>query len=406
MQPWQPFANKKIALCISGGIACYKSVELLRRLKKLGAYVIPVMTSGAKKFIAPLTLSALADEPVIDYMSSNKYPIAHTKLGATVDAFVVAPATANIIASYANGHANNPVSLALISTNKPIIFCPAMHHEMWLNPMVQANIEKLISNNVTVVAPEQGDLAGGDIGQGRLADLDLIIEVLLRALKSKTSVFNGKKVLVTAGGTKEPLDPVRYLTNRSSGKQGHELAREAFIRGADVTLLTSAKLDFPKSVNKVFFETAEELKDLVVKELPESDCILMAAAVSDFKPANYFSTKIKRTKQLNTIDIVNTPDVLKEAVKLKHGNQLIVGFAAETDNALKNAEKKLNEKRVDVIVVNDVSKDNVGFDYDTNSVEIISNELGQQTVELASKSEVASKIFDYLEKLLILKGEK
>jgi phosphopantothenoylcysteine decarboxylase/phosphopantothenate--cysteine ligase len=404
MQSFQPLAGKKIALGFTGGIACYKGVELLRKLKKLGAYVIPLMTSDAKKFIGSMTVSALADEPVVDYLFSPSDPIAHTRIGRSIDALVVAPATANIISSFATARSDNPVSLAFISTNAPVIICPSMHNEMWQNPIVRANVEKLIQNDVIVVAPQEGELAGGDFGAGRLADLDLITEIVERTIRSKKSIFKDKKVIVTAGGTREPIDPVRFLTNRSSGKQGHYLAKEAWALGADVTLITSSKLDYPKSVNRIQVETADELLNAVLKELPNAHCLFMSAAVSDFKPDHYSPVKIKRANNLNSIQLVKTPDILSEAIKRKAANQVIVGFAAETNEALLNAEKKFKEKQLDVMVVNDVSQENVGFDHETNAVEIISNELGHKSIELRSKAEVASIILEYVGEILALRG--
>ncbi|MFL2697214.1 MAG: bifunctional phosphopantothenoylcysteine decarboxylase/phosphopantothenate--cysteine ligase CoaBC [Acidimicrobiales bacterium] len=384
-------SGKKVVLGITGGIAAYKSVEVVRRLVESGAHVAPIMTSGAKRFIGEVTLSALASEPVKSSLWDEDDPIPHTTLGQEADVILVAPATARLIGTYAAGISNDLLTATLLASRAPVILCPAMHTEMWEHPAVQENIRMLQNRGVTIVAPEDGKLAGGDVGKGRLASPSAIVSAVEQTLTlDDLAEF---KILITAGGTREPIDPVRFITNRSTGKQGYALAEAAVARGATVTLVTTVDREAPIGVEIKHAETASDLRSAVMSCADNYDVIIMAAAVADFQPSLPADRKLKKSEQINNLEIEPTHDFLIDLGKGKSSHQIIVGFAAETEELEKNAQEKLQRKNLDLIVANDVSAPDTGFAHDTNEVLLITGE-GKTNVSLASKRVVADKILD------------
>ena len=393
-------SGKKVVLGITGGIAAYKSVEVVRRLVESGAHVAPIMTSGAKRFIGEVTLSALASEPVKSSLWDEDDPIPHTTLGQEADVILVAPATARLIGTYAAGISNDLLTATLLASRAPVILCPAMHTEMWEHPAVQENIRMLQNRGVTIVAPEDGKLAGGDVGKGRLASPNAIISAVEQTLTlDDLAEF---KILVTAGGTREPIDPVRFITNRSTGKQGYALAEAAVARGATVTLVTTVDREAPIGVEIKHAETASDLRSAVMSCADNYDVIIMAAAVADFQPSLPSDRKLKKSEQISNLEIEPTHDFLIDLGEGKSPHQIIVGFAAETEELEKNAKEKLQRKNLDLIVANDVSAPDTGFAHDTNEVLLITGE-GKTNVSLASKRVVADKILDAI---LVLRESK
>ncbi len=385
-------AGSRIVLGVTGGIAAYKAVEVCRRLVDAGAHVAPVMTAGASRFIGETTLSALASEPVQSSLWDEDSPIPHTRLGQTADVIVVCPATARLLADYAAGRSNDLLTATLLATRAPVVICPAMHTEMWEHPAVQANLVTLRARGVHVVEPESGRLAGGDIGHGRLADSARIVAAVTAALT--TPDLAGLTVLVTAGGTREPIDPVRFIGNRSSGKQGHALAAAAAGRGATVTLVTTAPSSAPPGVTVVAVNTAAEMHAAVTVVAPTSDVVVMAAAVADFRPVVVAGDKIKKSAGVPEIRLEPTVDILAELGRTKRPGQTLVGFAAETTDVAANAQAKLVAKQVDLLVANDVSAAAVGFEHDTNAVVIYAPDAAAVAVALTSKAAVADVVLD------------
>ena len=386
-------SEKRIVLGVSGGIASYKSVEISRRLVDAGAFVSPIMTSAAKKFIGEVTLSALASEPVKSSLWDEDDPIPHTTLGQQADLILVAPATAKLIGTYAAGISSDLLSATLLATRAPVILCPAMHTEMWEHPAVQENINTLKSRGVVIVDPEDGILAGGDLGKGRLAGVEAILSEVESILTKKD--LSNLRLLITAGGTREPIDPVRYITNKSSGKQGYALAKAAHLRGAEVTLVTTMPDDAPFGVEVLCAETASDMRNVVMGIQSEYDVIIMAAAIADFRPAEISEQKIKKRKGSTNLKLENTHDFLIDLGKGKRPEQTIVGFAAETEHLEENALEKLERKRLDLIVANNVSHPGVGFSYDTNEVTIMSQD-SKWTLPLSDKRIIADGILDAL----------
>ncbi len=391
-----PFAGRRIVLAVSGGIAAYKAVEICRRLVDAGAHVVPVLTAAAQRFVGDVTFSALASERARLSLFDDADPIPHVTLGQQADLILVCPATARVIGSYAAGLSDDLLSATLIATRAPVVVCPAMHTEMWEHPAVQDNLRVLTERGVAVVPPEEGRLAGGDVGAGRLADPESILAAAAEALAAGAHASGrdmvGLRVLVTAGGTREPIDPVRFVGNRSSGKQGYAVATEAAERGAKVTLVATVQRPLPESVDLVLVETAEEMRAAVVDRLP-ADVVVMAAAVADYRPVAPAAGKIKKSGEVRTVTLEPTADILAELGGSGEVGTL-VGFAAETSDVLANAESKLHSKGADLIVVNDVAAPQVGFDHDTNEVTIIDATGGRTAVPLASKQDVARAILD------------
>ena len=390
--------GKHIVLCVSGGIAAYKAVELCRLLVDAGAHVAPVMTADAEHFIGKTTLSALASEPVHTTLWDDANPIPHTRLAQRADLIVVAPATARVIGSYAAGISSDFLTATLIATRAPVLVCPAMHTEMWEHASVQENIATLRRRGVNILEPETGRLAGGDVGAGRLAEPQRIFTEVEQLLTPGD--LYGAHLVVTAGGTREPIDAVRVIANRSTGKQGYAIAIEAVARGAKVTLISTADLPTPFGVNLVQVETAQQMMDAVNAEAKSADVVVMAAAVADVRPVRVATHKLKKDPlsgqidDLGAIELEATPDILAGLGKNKPAGQVLVGFAAETENLIANAQSKLERKGADLIVANDVSQDGVGFAHATNAVTLVARGAEPVEVALADKRSIARSVLN------------
>jgi len=390
--------GKHIVLCVSGGIAAYKAVELCRLLVDAGAHVAPVMTADAEHFIGKTTLSALASEPVHTTLWDDANPIPHTRLAQRADLIVVAPATARVIGSYAAGISSDFLTATLIATRAPVLVCPAMHTEMWEHASVQENIATLRRRGVHILEPETGRLAGGDVGAGRLAEPQRIFTEVEQLLTPGD--LYGAHVVVTAGGTREPIDAVRVIANRSTGKQGYAIAIEAVARGAKVTLISTSDLPTPFGVNLVQVETAQQMMDAVNAEAKSADVVVMAAAVADVRPVRVAAHKLKKDPltgqigDLGAIELEATPDILAGLGKIKPAGQVLVGFAAETENLVANAQSKLERKGADLIVANDVSQDGVGFAHATNAVTLVARGTDPVEVAMADKRSIARSILN------------
>lgn len=386
-------AGKRIVLGVTGGIAAYKAVEISRRLIDAGAHVVPVMTEGAEKFLGPTTLSALASEPVKTRLWDDpETPIPHTKLGQAADLILVAPATARLIAALRMGLSTDLLTNVLLATRAPVMVCPAMHTEMWEHPAVVDNIATLRERGVHIVDPESGRLAGGDVGAGRLAEPESIVAAVERLFSPED--LAGTRIVISAGGTREPIDAVRVIANRSSGKQGYALAAEAAHRGADVTLVSTVDLPVPHGVELVPVATAAEMEAAMRQAAPASDVVVMAAAVADFRPKAAADHKLKKRDGVPEIVLEPTPDILAGLGAMKPAGQILVGFAAETDDLLANAQSKLAAKQLDLIVANDVSAPATGFQHDTNAVTILAKDGTADEVPLADKRTIAAAVFD------------
>jgi len=385
-------AGRQVVLGVTGGIAAYKAVEVCRRLVDAGAHVAPVLTEGATRFVGVTTFSALASEPAHTSLFDDADPIPHTRLGQRADVVVVAPATARLIGSYAAGISDDLLTATLLATRAPVVVCPAMHTEMWEHPAVQDNLRVLAGRGVHLVPPEEGRLAGGDVGAGRLADPATIVAAVERALTEPD--LAGLRVLVTAGGTREPIDPVRFIGNRSSGKQGHALADEAAARAAKVTLVTTTARPAAAAVEVVRVDTAAEMEHAVLARADAYDVVIMAAAVADFRPVQVADRKLKKGDGVPEVVLEPTVDILAALGACKRPGQTIVGFAAETHELRSNAADKLARKGADLIVANDVSAAGAGFEHDTNEVVIVSTSGLDLTVGLSDKRAVARAVLD------------
>jgi phosphopantothenoylcysteine decarboxylase/phosphopantothenate--cysteine ligase len=385
-------AGRTVVLGVSGGIAAYKAVEVCRRLVDAGAHVAPVLTEGATRFIGVTTFSALASEPAQTSLWDERDPIPHTRLGQKADVVVVCPATARLIGAYAGGISDDLLTATLLATRAPVVVCPAMHTEMWEHAAVRHNLAVLAERGVTIVPPGSGRLAGGDQGVGRLAEPDTIITAVERVLAPKD--LDGVRVLVTAGGTREAIDPVRVITNRSSGKQGYALAEEALARGAKVTLVTTVDRAAPAGAEVVKVASAADMEAAVVPRAADQDVVIMAAAVADFRPARVAPRKVKKDDGMPVIELEPTHDFLVDLGARKPAGQILVGFAAETEGVLANARAKLERKRLDLIVANDVSAPDVGFEHDTNQVVILSPAGMEHDGALSDKRAVARAVLD------------
>jgi phosphopantothenoylcysteine decarboxylase/phosphopantothenate--cysteine ligase len=399
-----PESPPRIVLGVTGGIAAYKSVELLRLLRDAGYFVSPVLTPDATRFAGAVTFSALASEPARTSLYGDAdTPIPHTYLAQNADLIVVAPATAHLIARYATGLADDLLSLTLLAARGPVLLCPAMHTEMWEQPSVQENLATLRRRGVLVLDPDVGRLAGGDSGAGRMREPEEIFALVEGILRGYRGVLTGKKILVTAGGTREPIDPVRVLTNRSSGRQGHALAEVAQRLGARVTLVTSADLalalDVAEAVEVVRVDTAAQMHEATMAHWSSSDAVIMAAAIADFTPAPS-KVKLKKDAGAPALHFSATVDVVNDLVSSRTSGQLVVAFAAESDHVIENALAKLHRKDVDLLVVNDVSAPGAGFEHETNEVVILDRSEGAQRVSLRSKEEVSMAILTRVASLL------
>jgi len=394
----------KIALGVTGGIAAYKAAEVLRLLQDRGIQVQVIMTRAAQEFVKPLTFAALSGEKVITGMFSpgeEQAPnvdsaVEHIAVAQSIDALVVAPATADILAHFAQGLATDFLTTLYLATTAPVVVVPAMNVNMWNHPATQANLEILRKRGVKIVEPGAGYLACGMVGQGRLAENDAIVGAVLEVLGASQDL-SGETVLITAGPTREKIDPVRYLTNRSSGRMGYALAEAAVRRGARVLLVSGpTSLTPPGAAEVTRVESTEEMRDAVLHLLPQSSVVIKTAAVADYRPKSAAGQKIKRKGPM-TLELEATPDILKE-LSLKKTSQIIVGFAAETEDVLENARQKLLSKNLDAIVVNDVSREGIGFDSDRNAVTIITRDDVVEVPE-TTKWEVAQRVLDHVVKL-------
>lgn len=413
----------KVALGVTGCIAAYKAVEIMRGLQKLGATVQIVMTGHAMHFVGPLTFQSISGLPVISDMfaPTDDPEIKHIEIAQTSDLLLVAPATANALAKFANGIADDFLSTVYISTNAPVLVAPAMNVEMWAHPATRENVRKLKERGVRFVDPEEGYLACRTVGAGRLADPALIVERAWQILNGRepsdiktssdglaeassqlpliTSEMRGERVLITAGPTYEAIDPVRGITNRSSGKMGYSIAEAALARGAEVTLVTGpVSIKPPLGTRVVAVRSAREMYDAVMEHLDSATILIMAAAVADYRPAQSASQKIKKDGRSGlVIELEQTDDILAAAARMK-GSRIVVGFAAETENVIANARKKLLEKGADLIVANDISATDAGFDVDTNRITFVSTD-GEVELPLLNKREAADRILETVLKL-------
>ena len=393
--------GRKIVLGVTGGIAAYKSAEIVSRLRHLGADVHVIMTRNATEFVTPLTFQTLsANQVVTDTFEAPEYwNVEHVALAKLAEVFVIAPATANIMAKIANGIADDMLSTTVLATKAPILVAPAMNTGMWTAEVTKQNVKVLKERGVRMIGPDSGILACGDEGAGRMSEPEAIVEEICRILTRKQD-FEGKKVLVTAGATRERLDPVRFITNDSSGKMGFAIAEAALDRGAEVTVIRgSVTAETPAGIRVIPVESARDLYDAMMKEAPGQDVIIQAAAVSDYRPAEQKDRKIKKTGSKNlTIELTENPDVAKAVGEIKKPGQTLVGFAAETDNLQKNAQSKLKKKNLDMIVANDVMKPGAGFNVDTNIAALITTD-GIDEQPLQTKRQLAEKILDKVLKI-------
>jgi phosphopantothenoylcysteine decarboxylase/phosphopantothenate--cysteine ligase len=384
--------GRRIVLGVSGGIAAYKAVEVCRRLVDAGAFVSPVLTADATRFVGALTFSAVASEPARTSLWDAPEPSPHTTLGRGADLVLIAPATAHLIGRYVAGIADDLLTATLLATAAPVVMAPAMHTEMWEHPAVIRNIDTLRHWGVHIVGPGVGHLAGGDVGVGRLAEPPEIVAAVEVVLGSRD--LDGMRVLVTAGGTREPLDPVRFLGNRSSGKQGHALADAAAARGAAVTLITTTAREVAAGVEVIRVATAAEMEAAVLSRSDSADIVVMAAAVADFRPKVVAPEKLKKDEGPPEVVLEPTTDILAALGKRRRPGQVLVGFAAETGDLRANAGAKLKRKGVDLIVANDVSAPHVGFEHDTNAAVILGADGSATEVPLMDKRAVADVVLD------------
>jgi phosphopantothenoylcysteine decarboxylase / phosphopantothenate---cysteine ligase len=389
----------RVVLGVCGGIAAYKAVEVCRRLVDAGAHVAPVLTDDAQRFVGALTFSALASEPARTTLFGGPEPIPHTRLGQSADLILVAPATAKLLGKYAAGISDDLLTATLLATRAPVLVCPAMHTEMWEHPAVQANLETLRRRGVHVLAPEEGRLAGGDAGAGRLPEPATIAAAAL-ALLAPGRPLTDRTVLITAGGTREAIDPVRYIGNRSSGKMGHALADAAARRGARVVLVTTVSRPVALGVDVVRVESAEELHDAVMARAGDADAVIMAAAVADFRPKAVAAQKLKKGDGVPEVLLEPTVDILAALGRTKRAGQVVVGFAAETERVEEHAAAKLVAKRVDLMVANDVSAADAGFEVDTNRAVLLDADGGVAETPLLTKVALADVVLDRVAELI------
>lgn len=388
--------QRTVVLGVTGGIACYKAVELVRLLVTKGFAVQVIMTRGAMEFVTPLTFQTLSGRPVANetFNLTQESEIGHINLADNADLFVIAPATANVIGKIAAGIADDLLTTVLMATQAPVLIAPSMNIHMYENPILQENLRKLRRIGYHVVEPADGYLACGYEGKGRLPDPETILDEVCRLLRPKDLV--GEKLLITAGPSREPLDPVRYLSNRSSGKMGYALARAALRRGAEVVLVTGPTgLKAPQGARTIAVTTALEMRRAVMEEFTQCTAVIMAAAVADFRPAELLNKKMKKGMASVELRLKPNPDILKELSAIKNG-KLLIGFAAETEDLTANATQKLREKCLDMIVANNVLSEGSGFDADTNAATILDHRGGVRSLPLMSKDELADRIYDHL----------
>jgi phosphopantothenoylcysteine decarboxylase/phosphopantothenate--cysteine ligase len=388
----------KVALAVTGCIGAYKAALVLRLLQQEGFEIVPVMTHSATQFLGALTLEKLSGRKVIsDLFEGGSTEIEHISVAREIDLLLVAPATANILAKFANGIADDFLSTLYISTSAPVMVAPAMNVEMWNHLATQANLAVLKDRGVGVVEPGYGYQACGDLGEGRLAEPEKICDAVCRRLRIDKTLVS-KKVLVTAGPTVEDIDPIRFISNRSSGKMGYALAAEALRRGAEVHLVSGpTSIEPPRGVAIIPVRSASEMAEAVLNEFEETDILIKSAAVADFTPVKAHSRKLKKQDQVWSLELVRTTDILEQIGRVKK-QQFVVGFAAESEDLCENARRKLEKKSLDLIVANDISLPDSGFGADTNRVVMIDSQ-GQTEIPLLSKAEVAARIWDKIEEL-------
>ncbi len=391
------FDQKRIVLGVTGGIAAYKAVALTSKLTQAGATVKVIMTNGAQQFVTPLSFQAVSKQPVYldTFKEVSASHIQHIELADWADAFVVAPATANIIGKYANGIADDMLSTTLLATEAPIYIAPAMNVHMYQHQAVQANLKTLSERGCQIIEPDVGYLAEGYVGKGRLAEPEAIFNYLADAFKRR-SLLQGKKVLISAGPTKEKIDPVRFFTNHSSGKMGYALAEAAAKLGAMVTLISGpVQLDTPKDVKRIDVTSAEEMYQAMLAHYHDQDIVIKSAAVADYRPVKTYDQKLKKQPGMLQIELERTRDILKELGKQKE-QQYLVGFAAETDQIKEYGKAKLIEKNLDAIVINDISLPGAGFGTDTNEVHLITKTGMEEKIALTSKQAIAEQLLHFI----------
>lgn len=390
--------DKSIVLAVTGSIAVYKAVELASELTKGGAKVDVVMTEAAQEFVTPLTFRAITQRAVVTEMfnPASEFSVEHVALADRADLVIIAPATANVIAKLAYGIADDMLGCTVLATKAPIIMAPAMHANMYQNQVTQENIAKLKKRGFTFVGPSYGRLASGAVGPGRLADIEEIMGTIRQVL-GREGDLTGKRIVVSAGGTQEPMDPARHIGNRSSGKMGYAIAEAARDRGASVVLVSApTALAPPAGVEVIQVQTTIQMRDAIVKASAKADALLMAAAVSDYRPKTEAKKKIKKEVETLSLELVRNPDIISEA----KGDFVRVGFAAESENVAQNAKEKLEQKKLDLIVANDITATDSGFGADTNRVIIIDRQGKVKRLSLLSKLEVAHKVLDRVVELL------
>lgn len=394
--------DKTVVIGVSGGIAVYKVCDVVSRLKKLGANVHVIMTKSATEFVAPLTFQSLSQNYVVSDMfeEPKTWDVEHISLAKKADVFLIAPATANVIGKIACGISDDMLSTTVMATKGKVLIAPAMNTNMYENPIVQRNIDTLKALNYDFIEPESGRLACGDMGKGKLASPENIVEAVVRALTKKQDL-KGERIIITAGPTVEVIDPVRYLTNRSTGKMGYAIAKEAIERGAEVTLVSGpTKLEPPKNLRKfIKIESAQEMYEAVLDNLDENQVIIKSAAVADYKPKSYCNKKIKKNDDDLVIRLDRNKDIAYEIGKIKN-DKILVGFAAETNDLIENAKNKVKKKNLDFIVANDLTKEGAGFGVDTNIVKIIDKDGIISEYPIMKKEEVANVILDKVKSLL------
>lgn len=394
--------DKTVVIGVSGGIAVYKTLDVVSRLRKLGVNVNVIMTKSATEFVTPLSFQSLSQNYVVcDMFEDPKtWDVEHISLAKRADVFLIAPATANVIGKIANGIADDMLTTTVMATKAKVLIAPAMNTNMYENPILQRNINTLKELGYNFVEPESGRLACGDTGKGKLASPETIVDEVVKLL-SKDQDLNGKSIIVTAGPTVESIDPMRYITNRSTGKMGYSIAKEAIERGADVTLITGpTNLTPPQNLKKlVKIESAKDMYEAVLENLDENDVVIKSAAVADYKPKNYSNKKIKKSDDDLVIELDRNKDIAQEIGKIKN-NKILVGFAAETNDLIENASLKIKKKNLDFIVANDLTKEGAGFGVDTNIVKIIDKEGNITEYPKMKKEEVANIILDKIKELL------
>lgn len=391
--------NKTVVIGMTGSIAAYKIADVVSRLKKLNIDVQVIMTSSAAEFISPMTLRSLSHNPVITDMfeEPKRWDVEHIAIAQKADLFLVAPATANIIGKMANGLADDMLSTTVMATKAPVLIAPAMNTNMYLNPVVQMNIDKLKELGHSFIEPDTGRLACGDVGAGKLAPVETIVDEVVSRLEcpNNNKDLKGKKILITAGPTREHIDPVRFITNHSTGKMGYALAEEAAKRGAEVTLISGpVTITVPKGVkNYIKIDTAEEMYNEVMKNMEKNDIIIKTAAVADYKPLKVYDKKIKKSDEDMTLQLTRNKDIIKEVGKNK-ADKILVGFAAETNDLIDNAKKKLESKNLDLIIANDITMKDAGFGTDTNVIKIIKKDGSIEEIPKMQKKDIASIILN------------